>query len=240
VALLNGPWDLTIDPSGNILIADTGNNCIRQLTGGSTADAVTSAPLTVVSSASLLQGPIAPSEIVTIFGNGFDPAHSAVTFDNIPAIIFYAGPGQVNVLVPASVKANGTTAISVLANGLLAGTATINTVAASPGIFAVTNGMGQAAALNQDGSVNAASNAAAIGSVVVLYLTGDGGSGAPVEVLVGNYTADVLYAGPAPGFQGLMQINARIPSGATPGAGVPVSVTIGGVSSQPGVTIAVQ
>jgi uncharacterized protein (TIGR03437 family) len=106
-------------------------------------------------------------------------------------------------------------------------------------VFTVGNGTGQAAAQNEDGSFNSSSNPAAQGEVVVLYLTGDGQNGAPVSVQIGNYAADVLYAGPAPGFFGLMQINARIPAG-LPGSGSQgVVVTVGGVSSQAGVTIAV-
>ena len=49
------------------------------------------------------------------------------------------------------------------------------------------------------------------------------------------------YAGGAPGLvAGLMQINVQIPSGIQTGNAVPVVVQVGGASSQPGVTIAVQ
>ena len=204
------------------------------------AAASTAPSITIVSAASLLQGPVAPNEIVTIFGNGFDPAHTAVTFDNVPASVFYAGSGQLNLLVPPSVRPNATTAVSVLVNGSAAGAATVNTVASMPAVFTVGSGTGQAAAQNEDGSFNSSSHPAAPGEVVVLYLTGDGQNGAPVSVQIGNYAADVLYAGPAPGFYGLMQINARIPAAGLPASGSQgVLVTVGGVSSQAGVTIAV-
>jgi uncharacterized protein (TIGR03437 family) len=238
-AELNNPSDVVIDGLGNILIADTGNNCIRELSAVAGAAAITAPSIAIVSAASLLQGPVAPNEIVTIFGKGFDPAHTIVTFDNVPASVFYAGSGQLNLLVPPSVRPNATTVVSVLVNGSSAGTATVNTVASMPAVFTVGSGTGQAAAQNEDGSFNSSSQRAAPGEVVVLYLTGDGQNGAPVSVQIGNSAADILYAGAAPGFYGLMQINARIPAGLTASGSQGVVVTVGGVSSQAGVTIAV-
>lgn len=240
LAELYNPEDVAVDSAGNILIADTGNNSIRKLTPVPIAAPQIVAPLTVVNAASLLWGAVAPNEIVTIYGTGFDPAHTQVMFDNTPATVFYAGPNQLNVLVPGGVKPNATTSLNVLANGSPAGAGILNTVVAAPAIFAVSNGTGQAAALNEDGTVNSESNPLARGAIIVLFLTGDGQNGAPVLVGVGGYPADVLYAGPAPGFPGLTQINARVPAGFLPNGSQPVVVTVGGASSQAGVTIALR
>jgi uncharacterized protein (TIGR03437 family) len=60
-------------------------------------------------------------------------------------------------------------------------------------------------------------------------------------VSIGGKPATVTYAGwVADSVAGLYQINATVPSGATAGAAVPVSVTVGGVISQVGVTMAVK
>jgi uncharacterized protein (TIGR03437 family) len=49
------------------------------------------------------------------------------------------------------------------------------------------------------------------------------------------------YAGAAPGLiSGALQINAQVPAGVTPGPSVPLVVTIGGVSAQSGITLAVK
>ena len=107
--------------------------------------------------------------------------------------------------------------------------------------------------------MNSAANPAEKGAVVSLYATGEGETDpqvadgrlatpqvlprpkAPVEVTIGGWRAEVLYAGAAPGqVVGLLQVNARVPAGAPSGSAVPVVLTIGAASSQPGVTLAVK
>ena len=61
-----------------------------------------------------------------------------------------------------------------------------------------------------------------------------------VSVQVGGQPATVLYAGGAPGeVEGVLQINIQLPNGVT-GPNVPVALTIGNVTSRPGVTVAIQ
>lgn len=97
----------------------------------------------------------------------------------------------------------------------------------SPGIFLVPK-TSNAAARNQDLSINSGTNPVAPG-VVLLYTTGLGpvnpvvitGEVAPSEPLslnteavtvrVGNEPAKVLFSGLAPGFAGLVQVNVAIP-----------------------------
>jgi uncharacterized protein (TIGR03437 family) len=59
-------------------------------------------------------------------------------------------------------------------------------------------------------------------------------------VTIGGASASVKYAGPVLGsITGLMQINVVVPAGSTTGVAVPMSVTIGGNTSQAATTIAV-
>jgi uncharacterized protein (TIGR03437 family) len=110
--------------------------------------------------------------------------------------------------------------------------------------------------VNQDGSINSAANPAAAGSIVSLYGTGEGrvtpqliwgdlSISTPystpdesVTVSVAGQPAQVTYAGAAP-FQpiGVLQVNARIPAGAT--GSVPVVVSAGGTAAAP-VNVAVR
>jgi uncharacterized protein (TIGR03437 family) len=133
---------------------------------------------------------------------------------------------------------------------------TFNVAATAPGIFTVdSSGNGQAAALNQDSSLNSDANPAAQGSVIALYATGGGQTDppdstggtaqglaqvtVPVSATIGGRPAPVLYAGHAPGeVAGVMQVNLQVPNGVT--GDVPVVLTVGNAVSQTTATIAVQ
>jgi uncharacterized protein (TIGR03437 family) len=149
--------------------------------------------------------------------------------------------------------------IAVSYQGKYGSTTVVPVASAAPGIFtANTTGSGQAAAVNQNGSLNTASNPAKVGSIVSLYVTGEGqtspggqdgklANSAPypmpvqaVAVTIGGVSATVTYAGGAPtAVAGLMQVNVQIPAGVATSGAVPVTVSVGGVAAQAGVTIAV-
>jgi uncharacterized protein (TIGR03437 family) len=130
---------------------------------------------------------------------------------------------------------------------------------ASPGIFSFdASGRGQAAALNENGTVNGPSNPASAGGVLVFYATGEGQTRPagqdgrviatdlrvpllPVAVNVGGEPAEVLYAGSAPDqVSGLMQVNVRLPATVARGTAVSLELRVGPAPSQPGITIAIR
>jgi uncharacterized protein (TIGR03437 family) len=242
-AQLNTPSDVAVDSSGIVWLADSGNDVIRTLRPAATIvtpPAPEVAPATLVNAASLQPGNVAPGEIITIFGAGFDPKQSQLLFDGKPATTFYVGTSQINALAPATLTPGSTTHITITTAGVTAVDFSATVAAAQPGIFTTTSGTGQAAALNQDGTVNSSSNPAARGSVIVLYATGQGQSVSGVSLTIGGYPSGLLYAGPAPGFPGLMQINAEIPAGFMAPGVQPVVLSIGNAYSQPAVTIALR
>jgi trimeric autotransporter adhesin len=269
-AQLNSPTALAVDSSGDIYIADTGNNSIRRLqpvAAGVTVSAVTNA-------ASNQQGAIAPGEIVVLYGSGLGPSQAqsyqlganglvptnvggtSVVFNGVPGPVLYASPTQVSAIVPFELVGQ-TVQVAVEIQNQIAAPVSVALQAAAPGIFTTNeSGQGQAVAFNQDYSQNAAANPAAQGSQLVLYLTGGGqmsnstdGSFAapplpliplPVSVNIGGATAQVKYAGAAPGqVAGLVEIAVEVPSGIQAGSAVPVAVTIGGTAAQSGVTVAI-
>ena len=112
----------------------------------------------------------------------------------------------------------------------------------APGLF--TNAAGNAAALNADGSVNSSDKPAVAGSVISVFFTGQGpvtyavddGAAPPagktdsatsaLSATIGGAQAQIQFAGLAPLYPGVAQMNLKVPALAS---GVyPLILTIGG------------
>jgi len=278
IALYN-PGGLALDGQGDVWVADTGNNRVRMLSAAQTV--VTPPPpinVTLANSASLLPGPLAPGEIFSIFsstGQGLGPdtaltgAFDAsgmlsttlggvqVLFDTTPAPLFYVQSSQINAQVPYEMAGQTSAQLQIVYQGAMLTSMQVSLADASPALFTLNYGTGNAVAINQDGSVNSDQNPAPRGSIVVLYATGEGQTSAtgvtgqaaqapyplpvlPVSLTMASITANVLFAGDAPGFVGLMQINAQVPSGFVPTGDLPVALSVGPYQSPAVVTIAVK
>jgi uncharacterized protein (TIGR03437 family) len=204
----------------------------------------------VVNAASYASGGVAPGEIVTVFGSNFGtPGNTSVSFDGLPATLVYVTVTQLAATVPYSVSGAQMTSMVISSNAVASTPVSLNVTGAAPGVFSSdASGKGQAAALNQDNTVNGVSNPASIGSVVALYGTGGGALTTdalrllklPVTATVSGVPATVYYAGIAPGLvQGAIQVNVQIPSGITPGPAVPIAITVGNATSNT-VTLAIR
>jgi uncharacterized protein (TIGR03437 family) len=230
---------------------------------------------TVVNSASFLPGAVSPGELITIFGANLGPSADAqgdinsdvvantventqVIIGGVAAPILFASPTQINAVVPFSVSGT-TTQVQVMYQGQPTASTTVPVQAASPAVFSMTsNGGGQGAILNQDGSVNSPNNPAAPGSVVVLFATGAGATtpasvdgsltsapypkpNLPVSVTINGETAQILYAGAAPSLvAGVLQINIVLPGDTIAATYNQIVVTVGDFSSPSAVTVTVQ
>jgi uncharacterized protein (TIGR03437 family) len=165
------------------------------------------------------------------------------------APLFFMSPGQINAQMPFGLSETSA-AITVVSGGVRGLTETVQLAAEAPGIFTIaSSGAGQGAVLNQDGTLNSAANPAAAGSTIQIFATGLGvvlpavAAGAPAPssppsstrltplVTIGGQQAEVLFSGLAPGFAGLYQVNARVPSGAPAGAAVALQIHAGARSS---------
>jgi adhesin/invasin len=175
-----------------------------------------------------------------------------VLFDGEAAALISVQATEILAITPQDVASKTHVTLTVQNQGAVANVV-LNAAPAVPGIF-VSSGK-QAAAINEDGSLNAPDHPAPVGSIVSLYLTGAGRTNPqiddgmlpdlplpqlalPVTVQVGGAGAEVLYAGSAPGLAGVAQVNIRVPAVPASDA-VPVQVAIGGNSRNQPVTIAV-
>ena len=232
---------------------------------------------TVVHSASLQPTFMAPGLIVTLTGNAMGPASGVsgtitgagavdttvsgvrVLFDGLPAPLLYVRNNQINAIAPYGIYGRVSTRIQVEVAGVRSEALDFRVADAAPGLFTTTGaGIGQAAALNQDGTLNSPSNAASSFDAVVLFATGEGQTFAggqdgriiatdirkpllPVTATVGGVPVEVLYAGSAPGLvSGALQVNLKLNSQVPQGPAVPVVIRIGNATSQSATTIAVR
>ncbi len=196
----------------------------------------------VLNGASLLPGAMVPGEIFTLIGSNIGVSNNtSVSFDGFAAALYYVGANQINGLTPDELQGRTDTLLHVVAGGRTIAGLALTVAEASPAIFTLdASGAGQGAILNQDSSVNSPANPASRGDIVALFATGWAPS-SQVSVQIGGLDAEILYSGNAPGLiSGLRQVNCRVPATLVPGYAISIILTIGGVSSPTGVTLAVQ
>lgn len=211
----------------------------------------------LVNSASWQAGPAGPNTILTFSYRNFPGAQPLrVLIDGRSVEVLYNGPTQVNFVVPPTAIPNASADLQIASGGNLVLATPLQIADASPALFTVNqSGAGQASVLNQDYTYNGADAPAvpaARGSILMVYGTGFGAANpagedglswlsTAVSAIIGGLPAEVTFAGLAPGYTpGLQQINIRIPDGCPSGAAVPIRLQIGGHSTQPGTTIAVE
>jgi uncharacterized protein (TIGR03437 family) len=216
---------LTVNTAGDKLIPGAGSALLTLPAGYSS-----STPLLAgfMNSASFAVNTGAyPGALVSLVGVGFHGAPESVNIAGIAAPVLYAGPNQINVQIPFEADA-GVVNLSIPSEGI----SIALPITRSLGIF-TTDGV-HAAAVNQDGTVNSASNPAPADSVVAVYGTGavwpygmaDGEiptgaawlnqeqNGFQILDLPAGISQNTLYAGAAPEIvNGVFQMNVRIPAG---------------------------
>ncbi|HTS50314.1 MAG TPA: FG-GAP-like repeat-containing protein [Bryobacteraceae bacterium] len=251
---------------------DTSSATLEVLINTTSLSGVTGA----VNGASFAKGqPLTAGALVSVFGNGFASANApaqsiplplnlggvSVTVGGVPAPLQFVSSGQINLQVPWEIT--GSTAdIVVTANGTALPAFHANIAPVVPGIFTTQSGVGQAIAINQDGSLAGPENSipglavhpAKAGDVLQILATGLGAVSPPVAdganasdglrntavmptILIGGVAAPVSFSGLAPLFVGVNQINVTVPQ-VSPGV-VPLQIQEGGITTSNQVTIAV-
>lgn len=193
----------------------------------------------------------------------------SVNFSGYPAPLTYVSATQINCVVPYELAGTPNPWVQVQVNGASSNIFPLTLTGIIPGVFtqystgfaAVLNTAGC-----PDGAatcLNGSSTPAPQGSTIVIYVTGEGQTNPPgvtgsvtavdqkpgdpltpqpqtPSVTIGGQPAIVSFYGEAPGVvAGVLQINARVPTGLPPG-NQPLIVSIGGTNTQSGVVIAIQ
>jgi uncharacterized protein (TIGR03437 family) len=269
----------TYNGTVTIAVAGVNPNITPQVVNVSLVVSGSSVPTigSVVSGASYASSGFSPGTIATIFGNLLGPATGvvfslnsqgsldstlagvSVTVGDAAAIPLYVLNGQVNIILPFTLGISGQAPVQVTYNNLTTAAFNIPLTTADVQIFTVNaSGSGPGSILNQDNSVNSATNPAAPGSVVQVFGTGGGVLTGKATVTAGDVagdtlaytatctatvngeTATVLYSGSAPDLvYGVDQFDIQLPADVTAGS-AKIVLTIGGATSQSDVTVFVK
>ena len=171
-------------------------------------------------------GPVAPGELATVWGSNLAGQNVSVALNGMPAKLFYTGAQQINLRIPPALSGQPSAKLVVTADGASSAPFTVPLTSVAPAIF--TPGV-----LNQDNTVNSAANPAPLGSILQIFLTGMPDSGAVATVAIQNRGNLVpLYAGAAPGFLGLQQVNVAVPADLLPVTSN-LTICVMGVGNQP-------
>ena len=189
-----------------------------------------------------------------------------VTFNGVPGTLIYVSSTQLDVVVPYEV-AGSTSATIVVTYQNLQSAGIVQPVGAVSFGLSTNNqaGTGQVAALNPANSCgappcyNTPATPVLQGSYISVYGTGGGQTNPAstdgeisstatllplaleqsITATIGGKPATILFAGAAPGeITGVVQLNIQVPTGVS--GILPILVTINGLQSQAGATVAVQ
>lgn len=229
------------DEAGELYLADyNGGIYLIAAAAPSTSSAA------VVNAASFGPG-LAPGSLATVFGSGITSlpgivqagsfplpqtlAGTSVSLNGIAAPIIAVaavnGQEQINFQVPYELSGVSTASLVITANGQSSSPVSVPIASLQPEIFTITRK-----------GANITIWATGAGPVSNTPMTGRPAPVSPLAELIaqpvvtaGGAAASVTFAGLAPNFAGLYQINATLPPGA--GAGASVVVSAGGATSRP-------
>jgi len=191
----SGPPVQTLTPSPQMQVAIPGYGAALLRLSNTTPTLSASG---AVNGASFTSGPVAPGEILSLFGSAIGPPTAAagvftnprlvadsldglhVFFDGVPAPVLYGSSRQVNTVVPFSVAGHPTIQLQLEYLGAFSSPITLPVALTAPAVFSVDgSGKGGGAILNQNGSVNSAANPAHRGDTVSIFATGAGATTPP-------------------------------------------------------------
>jgi len=186
-----------------------------------------------------------------------------VLLGGVPLPLQVVSSGLINAVVPFDTPVNANQQLLISSNGVYSLPETVVVATASPAIFTQNesgSGAGVIVVYHSGGSVYETSptQPASAGDLLLIYCDGlgpvnpavaDGATAPtappfaatvnPVTATIGGVPATVSFAGLAPGYTGVYQVNVTVPQGVAPGPNVPIVLTVTGFPSAPA-TVTIQ
>jgi len=181
-----------------------------------------------------------------------------VTMNGTDIPLSYVSAFRIDAQVPFGLSTSGPASVQIRNGDQTSATVSLVAQPTAPGIFAIDpNGQGPAKAYNQSGKLNTPLEPAVAGEIITFYASGLGAVApataagqpgpsstlsvvsVPVAASIGGLPATVTFAGLAPGYIGIYQVNVQVPQGVAPGVRDLV-ISSGGNASQSGCTVAVR
>ena len=218
-AQLNLPTGLLMDSTGALLVADAGNHRIRKLMAGVLPVDDVPVPFTIVKAVSNQAGALVPGELIVLYASE-QMLSPELLFNGLPAAIVYQSKTQLNAVVPKGLPVKMVTA-ELRDGGQLKGTRPVEIVAAAPALFRVV--------LNEDGSLNSASNAAPRLSLLTAFAGGFNEADAVGLTLGGK---PILLSSEAIRSNGVSTLQFRVPAGFLAGGQQTLLLTVGNITAK--------
>lgn len=256
------PIAVTQDSFGNLVVCEGISRLSLYFPQASATNAANYFPVSI--------RPISPGQYVSLFSpdSSVQLAGGTEVFQTVPmpttlldtqvlvngqaVPLHFVTAGQINFLSPMGLPTSGVADIQVVhpSTGQVAAATVAPLGGVAPGLFTSNQqGSGQVAALNEDNTINSATNPISRGKVIQLFGTGQGfvpnappdgavpGGQAPaansLQVFINALDASsgISYNGLAPSLIGTWQINVAVPMSVPPGSAIPIVIVANGVSS---------
>jgi uncharacterized protein (TIGR03437 family) len=175
---------------------------------------------------------------------------TSVTIGGEAVPIYVVTAGQINAMLPFDLPVNTSLPLVVTRGNAVSAPQPVSVVSSQPGVFTLTqDGQGTGAMVivhaDQSWVIAGGGNSAKAGDTLEIYCTGLGNVSPravagypvpasplaqvndPVTLTIGGVKVPVFFAGPTPGFTGLYQVNATIPTGIAPSPQAPLVLSQG-------------
>lgn len=182
-----------------------------------------------------------------------------VFFDGTQAPLLYVQSSEISAVVPFDVDGKSSTQVRVEYQGIRSNTVAAQVARTAPGVFTQDGAAaGRGLIYGENWNLTSTANPAAKGSLATIIWTGGGQTNPAgvdgrietqslprvvqtVTVSIGGQNAEVVFAGGVyQGWAGLLMAQVKVPGGVSAGDALPVTLSVGGVTSQTGVTMAVR